>query len=113
MSPSDKWPLTNARLPCSCPRCREQYLLSIDACIYKKDRNMVKSFVKRITTGDNNNPIDPFGIRQVTCALLKVELRARHLVMMGLKPVLIARLEATLTSEIDGSTEAAPPTLLE
>ena len=45
--------------------------------------------------------------------MLKVELSAQHLAMTGLNPVLIARLEAALTSETDGFTEEAPPTPLE
>lgn len=103
MNLDGKWPLTTAKLPCSCPRCRE-YPLSVDDCIYKKDRNVVKCFVKQIIIGEENDPNDPFEIRKLTCALLRIELSARHLPLTGLKPVLVARLEAALTSETDDFT---------
>ena len=61
---------------------------------------MVECIVKE--KSDNNKEGHQFGLKKLTCAMLKSELEARHLYKTGLKDILVARLEESLTSKTDG-----------
>ena len=65
--------LISARLPCSCPACRQNVKEMIETCEYKSERIII--IMKDYNT--NNAGDKPYGILILTAAQLKAELLER------------------------------------
>jgi len=98
--PSGKWNLHTAKIPCSCPPCRNDPS-NLDACLYKAHRNMKTKIVSQAGVRAEEDEIDTHGIAKLTVAALKNELAERGLRKTGNKPELRARLEEYLDREVE------------
>ena len=94
----ETWSVITSSIPCSCPSCRNDPTQT-DSCQFKDDRNVREHNIRDKNSKDKEP--DPYGIRKLTCALLRVELKERQLPVTGLKPALVARLEASIEDEGD------------
>ena len=91
-----KYKLRTTCLPCSCPNCRDHK--PFQECLYKEIRNSREVTVSK--GGENENADnDEFGLRELTVADLKNELRQRFLPLSGRKEELLERLTAALRDE--------------
>ena len=89
-----QWVISTSFLPCSCPPCRDDITSAPDNCLYKNERRIKEQLV--IPAGNDAAKDDAYGMRSLTVAQLKLELRARDLSTAGLKADLIARIVAAL-----------------
>ena len=89
-----QWVISTSFLPCSCPPCRDDITSAPDNCLYKNERRIKEQLV--IPAGNDAAKDDAYGMRSLTVAQLKLELRARDLSTAGLKADLIVRIVAAL-----------------
>ena len=68
-----------------------------DACKYRNIRDLVTHVVRNKS---NSSDDDPSGIDKILISELKVELQARVLLIVSLKPDLILRLKEAIDSEM-------------
>ena len=91
-----RWNIITSFVPCSCPSCRMNPS-NAESCEYKVIRNINEHVIK--DRNDKDDIHDAHGIRTLTCAMLRTELKERGLPATGLKADLIARLEESIQKE--------------
>lgn len=91
--------LTTSHLPCSCPQCRHNPSLTEERS-YKNVRHIQQHSVRPISEGEVESG-DEFGLKLLTCADLRTELKSRGLVTSGLKADLVSRMHISLEGERD------------
>lgn len=93
-SETNGWKFRSAFLPCSCPQCRTH--CSSEFCLYQRERNIKEEVVR---PNNNSNDDDYLGLRKLTKAALKNELRERFLPVGGKKDELVMRLQSAIEEE--------------